>query len=237
MKVILLKDIKNVGKKGEVIDAKPVKKNISTSEIDQMMTSFLGEITQIPPMYSAVKVNGRKLYEYARAGETVERPSRKAMIYSFERISEPTYNDSNHTISWKFVVECGKGTYIRTLAVDLGSSLGYPAHMSQLTRIKSGPFEKKDCYTLEQVQDMKDHHKIDDILHSIDILFDSYPSFNLNENLWSRIKDGAVVESTAFTGHENTPLLALYYCGKLVALYKNHTEREGFKKPRKMFLP
>lgn len=101
---------------------KPVTTPLSTEQIDQAMAEMTGEITQIPPMFSAVKVNGKRLYEYARNGEEVERPQRKAMIYSFERTSEPIFNESAQTQSWRFKVVCGKGTYVRTLSVDTGKN-------------------------------------------------------------------------------------------------------------------
>ena len=87
---------------GKVVATTPIKTPFSVQEIDEKMQSFIGEITQIPPMYSAVKVNGKRLYEYARAGEEVERPVRKATIYNFRRISEPVYNGETKTQSWKF---------------------------------------------------------------------------------------------------------------------------------------
>ena len=136
---------------GKVVSTTPIESSFSVQEIDEKMQNFIGEITQIPPMYSAVKVNGKRLYEYARAGEEVERPVRKATIYDFNRISEPVYNEKTKTQSWKFEVSCSKGTYVRTLSVDLGKALGVEAHMSQLTRVKSGPFHSDDCITLEQL--------------------------------------------------------------------------------------
>ena len=93
---------------GEIVASSPMN-ILSIPEIDEKSKSFIGEITQIPPMYSAVKVNGKRLYEYARAGEEVERPIRKAMIYDFRRISEPVYNGESKTQSWKFEVSCSKG--------------------------------------------------------------------------------------------------------------------------------
>ncbi|MGE7366613.1 tRNA pseudouridine(55) synthase TruB, partial [Desemzia incerta] len=129
---------------GEVVDSKPVTVTPSVEEIDQAMEDFSGDIVQIPPMYSAIKVNGRKLYEYARAGQEVERPKRTVSIHKFKRTSEPILNEETQTVSWRFEVDCGKGTYVRTLAVDLGEKLGYPAHMSDLTRVKSGTFTVKD---------------------------------------------------------------------------------------------
>lgn len=221
---------------GEIIEQLSVGKDISNEEIDRCMESFVGEITQIPPMYSAVKVNGKRLYEYARNGEEVERPKRTAQIYSFNRTSDPKYNEKNQTVSWKFVVACGKGTYVRTLAVDLGKKIGYPAHMSQLTRMKSGPFEQTSCYTLAQVRELAESNQVSSILEPIDLIFEELPSFSLNDSLWSRVKNGAVIEADAFPGMEEINLIAFHYNNNLVALYENHPGREGFKKPRKMFL-
>ncbi|MEG1369799.1 MAG: tRNA pseudouridine(55) synthase TruB, partial [Carnobacterium sp.] len=111
---------------GEVVETKKVSEVPTIAEIDELMKKFEGIITQVPPMYSAVKVNGKRLYEYARNGETVERPERQATIKKFIRSSEPVFNENAGTVSWRFEVECGKGTYVRTLAVDLGEALGYP---------------------------------------------------------------------------------------------------------------
>lgn len=221
---------------GEVVDQKAVEGLLSEEEIDRQMTTFIGEITQIPPMYSAVKVNGKRLYEYARNGETVERPKRKANIYQFKRTSTPVYNSDTKTVSWTFAVSCGKGTYVRTLAVDLGERLGYPAHMSQLTRTKSGPFAKEQCYTLDQVRQLAEENKVETILMPIEGVFDELPAYHLNDELWQRVKNGAVIENEAFDNLTSSELIAFYYGENLVALYENHPKRAGFKKPRKMFL-
>ena len=107
---------------GEVIERTPVEAPLDSAEVDRMIAQMVGEIEQVPPMYSAVKVNGRKLYEYARAGEEVERPVRKVTIYEFARTGEIVYEEK--TAGFPFRVKCSKGTYIRTLSVDLGQKLG-----------------------------------------------------------------------------------------------------------------
>ena len=117
---------------GEVVSETPVLSPLDEKLVDEAIASLTGPITQIPPMYSAVKVNGRKLYEYARAGQEVERPERQVTIYSFERTSPISYEDKLSRFTFR--VKCSKGTYIRTLSVDLGEKLGYSAHMSHLTR-------------------------------------------------------------------------------------------------------
>ena len=162
---------------GEVVEKTPVLTPLSTKEIDETMSEFIGEITQIPPMYSAVKVNGRRLYEYARAGETVERPERKAKIYSFKRTSEPLFSEEKQ--SWQFIVDCGKGTYVRTLAVDCGKSLGFAAHMSDLTRIKSGGFNKEDCFTMEEIALLMDLERHQEFLYPLERGVEDFPSFEL----------------------------------------------------------
>ena len=102
---------------GEVVQTTPITE-LDGATVDQAMASFEGEITQIPPMYSAVKINGKKLYEYARAGEEVERPQRQVKITEFVRTSPIELE--NGTARFTFRVACSKGTYVRTLSVDLG---------------------------------------------------------------------------------------------------------------------
>ena len=124
---------------GEVVAETHVLSPLDETIVDEAIASLTGPITQIPPMYSAVKVNGRKLYEYARAGQEVERPERQVTIYQFERTSPISYE--SHLARFTFRVKCSKGTYIRTLSVDLGEKLGYAAHMSHLTRTSAAGLE------------------------------------------------------------------------------------------------
>jgi len=131
---------------GEVVAETPVLSPLDEKLVDEAIASLTGPITQIPPMYSAVKVNGRKLYEYARAGQEVERPERQVIIYSFERTSPISYEDK--LARFTFRVKCSKGTYIRTLLVDLGEKLGYSAHMSHLTRTSAAGLQLEDSLTL-----------------------------------------------------------------------------------------
>ena len=134
---------------GEVVERTPVEAPLDAAEVDRMIAQMVGEIEQVPPMYSAVKVNGRKLYEYARVGEEVERPVRQVTIYEFTRTSEISYEES--LARFRFRVKCSKGTYIRTLSVDLGQKLGYAAHMSHLTRTSAAGLSLEEALTLEEV--------------------------------------------------------------------------------------
>ena len=184
-------------------------------------------------MYSAVKVNGKRLYEYARAGEEVERPVRKATIYDFKRISEPVYNEETKTQSWKFEVSCSKGTYVRTLSVDLGKALGVEAHMSQLTRVKSGPFHSDDCITLEQLNELVANDKAQEALKPVDLVFEDYPRIDLTEDEYTRFKNGAILSQAEFP--QIVAPTACYYENQLISIYGPHPSKKGLLKPIKMF--
>ena len=142
---------------GKILEEKEVGQ-ISQAQVIDVLNSFLGKSKQKPPIYSAIKVNGKKLYEYARNGEEVEIKERDIEIMMIELI-----DFSNNEIV--FDVKCSKGTYIRSLCVDIAKKLGYPGHMSHLERRQAGRFLITDCITLEQLEN-DDHslHSIDDAL-------------------------------------------------------------------------
>lgn len=151
---------------GEVVAETPVLSPLDEKLVDEAIASLTGPITQIPPMYSAVKVNGRKLYEYARAGQEVERPERQVTIYQFERTSPISYD--GQLARFTFRVKCSKGTYIRTLSVDLGEKLGYAAHMSHLTRTSAAGLQLEDALTLEEIAEKVEAGQLD-FLHPLEI--------------------------------------------------------------------
>ncbi len=135
-------------KSGDVVNTSSVE-GISVEDIDQAIQSLRGEYHQRVPLYSSVKVDGRKLYFYAREGIEVERPIKTVHIYDLVRTSEPQLKDGN--ISFNIDVTCSKGTYIRTLAVDIGKALGVEAHMSGLVRTGSCGFELEDAIPLSEI--------------------------------------------------------------------------------------
>ena len=135
---------------GEMLLEQPVAKIIEREEIEAVLTSMLGKQIQTPPMYSAVKVNGKKLYEYARAGLEVERPQREITIYELKLLDDIHHKDG--LLKFKFHVHGSKGIFIRTVAITIGEKLGYPAHMSDLTRITSGNFKLEKCVTFEEIE-------------------------------------------------------------------------------------
>lgn len=214
---------------GDVVKRMPILKLPNIAEIDRMMESMIGEIEQVPPMFSAVKVNGKKLYEYARDNQEVERPKRQVIIYDFKRTTDIRVNNDG-TVSWGFAVMCSKGTYVRTLAVDLGMKLGYVAHMSALTRTMSAGFTPQQCVTLSELAAMSDEEK-KNVLRSIEEAFVDYPTVVIDEVLWQKVRNGAVVEQFC----EPSPVF-LVYRGKIVALYERHSQKKGLMKPKKMLL-
>ncbi len=132
---------------GEVLERFDV--NVTEEQIRQAVAGFVGEITQIPPMYSAIKIDGKKLYELAREGVVVEREPRQIVIH---KIDIEDIDLVRNTVD--MTVDCSKGTYIRTLCNDIGAALGCGGHMSALHRTKSGRFDIADSYTLERIEEM-----------------------------------------------------------------------------------
>ncbi|MCD8028240.1 MAG: tRNA pseudouridine(55) synthase TruB [Erysipelotrichaceae bacterium] len=127
---------------GKVVDTKRFD---GINNLEEVINSYIGAQKQVPPMYSAIKVQGKKLYEYARKNETVEVKPRDITIYDIELL-----NVLDNEITMK--VLCSKGTYIRSLCRDMALSLGYPGHMKSLIRSKSGKFQLEDCFTLDDIQ-------------------------------------------------------------------------------------
>ncbi|MEK9934671.1 MAG: tRNA pseudouridine(55) synthase TruB, partial [Luminiphilus sp.] len=147
---------------------------------------------QVPPMYSALKVDGQPLYKRARAGEQVERTARPVEIYGFELLSfEP-----GEQVRLGVKVRCSKGTYIRTLAEDLGAALGVPAHVSTLRRCQSGPFALDDCVTPEQLTEVKasgTDTDLDALLQPIESGIQHLPRLSLSEAATFYIRQGQPV--------------------------------------------
>lgn len=146
---------------------------LTESMIRDAALSFIGDIDQIPPMVSAVKINGKRLYELARQGMTVERPSRRISIYDID-ILQMTGVGSVPELT--FSVTCSKGTYIRTLCVDIGLKLGVPAVMSELIRTESAGLKREHCVTLEQIPELLQQGGLGDKLLVSDTLLTNIPS-------------------------------------------------------------
>lgn len=153
---------------GNIIEEKAIPQGLEKQYLENILLSFLGKQEQIPPMYSAIKVNGKKLYEYAREGKTVDIPSREIEIYSIKLISFA----SNEIC---FEVSCSKGTYIRTLCEDIAVKIGTVGYMSALERINVDKFWIEDSYTFEDLE--KGNFK----LISIEEIFNNLTRIDLND--------------------------------------------------------
>ncbi len=220
---------------GEIIAEKRVVEPFSDQEVDEAMKKMVGNITQVPPMYSAVKVNGHKLYEYARAGKEVERPQRIVLIKSYRRIDATRFNSTEGTFSWRFAVECGKGTYIRTLAVDTGKLLNFPAYMSNLERTASGGFHRSDCLNLSQVKKEVEAGTMAAHIYPIEFAVQGFQRKDLTTTLFAKVKNGVFLSAADFENYDLDEPVALFYEDRLISLYKLHPGKKEWLKPIKVF--
>lgn len=158
---------------GEVLVSKDIS-TLTEEQVREAVLSFVGDYEQIPPMYSALKVNGKKLYELAREGKVVERKARPVKILDIEilEMSLPRV---------RMTVACSKGTYIRTLCHDIGQKLSCGGCMEELKRTKVSCFEIKDSLTLEEIRNKKDEGSLDEILTPIDAMFSEYQRMVVDE--------------------------------------------------------
>ena len=201
---------------GEIIERKDF--NITEFQIKEVLFSFLGHSTQVTPIYSAVKVNGKKLYEYAREGIKVELPTREINITNIELIS---YN--NDEVVFKTTVS--KGTYIRALIDDICKKLNTVGTMSSLIRTKQGNFKIEDSYTIEDIEN--GNYKlitIEEALSNLEFL-------TIDEDTYNKVKNGSIIEKT-FTND----IACLVYEKRIVAIYQTYHSDNTKAKPFKMFI-
>lgn len=166
-------------------------KKVSLEEIEQALQDFRGEIEQLPPIYSAIKVNGKKLYEYARKGEEVKIEPRRVNIYKLEVVN---FNEENQTL--ELHIECSKGTYIRSIANDLGEALGCYGHLIKLVRIKAGKFEVNKAINLEALETKEQVEK--NLIYPLEYL--DYSNYELNEKEKEKVLHGMSINIVAPNG-------------------------------------
>lgn len=184
---------------GEVLDNTPAGAihKIATQQLKDAIQSFVGEINQIPPMYSALKHKGQPLYKYARKGETIERKSRVVTIFSIKQLQDLP-NDNGEI---KLVVHCSKGTYIRTLAEDIGRKLGCGAHTTRLHRTVVSPYQGSTMHTFEQLgigeEPSADFEKLDALLLPMDSAISTLPKVMLDKTQTKQLSFGQPVHCDA----------------------------------------
>lgn len=202
--------------------------NATIEDIRKAILSFEGEYMQIPPMYSAIKIKGKKLCDLARKGEVVEREPRKVAVHNIEVTS---IKENNTAI---FRCEVTKGTYIRTLCYDIGQKLGVGANMSFLVRTRVGKFDMCDAVTLEDIIKLKDKNKLRDCVFGADYVLDCYPKVIIKKSDEFRFLNGNFIRANeAYDG-----LIRVYSeRGEFLAI-GDVIRRQGnmFIKPKKMFV-
>ena len=163
--------------------------DVTGERLRAVLAQFTGDIFQVPPMYSAVKVNGKKLYELARKGKEVERKPRPVTIHALELLGWP---DAGEDFSLR--VACSKGTYVRTLCHDIGQALGCGGCMSSLRRVKAAGFTLDDCVTLEAVQELVDRGEGESLLLPVDRCFRDRPRLTLRTaGAEKKLRNGAAL--------------------------------------------
>ena len=179
---------------GQVIQELPV--TCTEEDLRSTVVEFVGDYEQIPPMYSAIKVEGKKLYELAREGKVIERQGRMVTIYSID-VERITCDKSGNLTEAEFVVVCGKGTYIRSLIRDIGERLGTCACMKSLVRVQSGQFELEGSLKLSEVEALRDAGKLAEHIVTVEQVFASCGSIRTKEDTDKLLKNGNRIPDTA----------------------------------------
>lgn len=173
---------------GEVLEQRPVA--AGREDVVRVLSQFTGLIEQLPPMYSAIKINGKKLYELARKGKEVERKPRPVTIHALEILDQAPAQETDYLIR----VTCSKGTYVRTLCHDIGQALGCGGCMSSLQRVKAAGFTLADSVTLEAVQEAVDRGEGESLLLPVDCCFAGLPVLVLKTaGAEKKIRNGAAL--------------------------------------------
>lgn len=199
--------------------------DLALASIEETLEHFLGPQMQVPPRYSAIKIHGQPAYKRARAGEEITLEPRPIVIYSLE------------VIDWipprlTLAIECSKGTYIRSLAHDLGMQLGCYAYLDALVRTRSGPFTLSESITLEQLAGAIETKTVQHYLYPLDKALEQYPAITLDAETFEKVKHG----NTFSSSREYTPGLARVYDSKghFLAIAMWNEERKAWQ-PEKVF--
>lgn len=168
---------------------------VSRDELEALLPEFTGDIMQIPPMYSAVQVNGKRLYELARQGVETHREPRPIQVYSL-RITE--YSPENR--EGLLEISCGKGTYVRTIIHDIGEKAGCGGVMTSLVRTSSSGIRLEDCFTLEEIQRFADENKLEEIIIPVARVFSSLPELHLGEVQTRMYRNGVKLDLARVRG-------------------------------------
>lgn len=220
---------------GEVLEEKTV--DFNEEKIRQVVKEYIGELDQIPPMYSAIKINGKKLYELAREGKEIERKSRRITVYDI-RIRQ--FLPPNQV---EMDVDCSKGTYIRTLCADIGCSLGCGGHMASLVRTGTGGFLLEDAVKLGDLKVLAEENRVDAVLLSLEDALADYSSITITEDSTKLLYNGGKIRRNFWANKDEFSFVlgqmvkVFDWENRLIGLYEIiQQEDDYFVKPFKMLI-
>ena len=203
---------------GEVVEECNVS-DISVDKIKEILKSMIGEIEQKPPIYSAIKVNGRKLYEYARRGQfDVEIPTRKVNIYDITFIENSEYYKDDK-FYFSIDINCGKGTYVRTIATSIGKELNLPSTMSKLTRTRSGEITLDNCLTLSEVEQHLKDETLEEKLLRKEYALEEYKFVEIPKFRAKQVMNGLRFRKNQFPDYDFTDGIVFTYENEAIAIY------------------
>lgn len=219
---------------GQITNQTPEEEVMKLSEekVFDVIKSYIGEYDQIPPMFSAIKINGQKLYNLARKGEEIERPPRHCKIIdiTITKIDLPRVS---------FHVTCSKGTYVRTLCYDIGKDLGVGACMEKLTRTRVERFDIKDSISLSQIEEIRDQGILEQYITPVDEILNMYSKCMVSEEAEKLLYNGNIFTSRNTLlkmNHQDGQTVRVYtHDGKFIGLYMYIAEKQIYK-PIKIFL-
>ena len=200
-------DTDTCDKDGEVI--KTYDKKINKNDLIDILKSFEGETEQVPPIYSAIKVNGKKLYEYARKGQSVEIKPRKIFISKIELLS---FDEAKQ--SAQIIVACSKGTYIRSIAYDIGQKLNCGGYLTGLERTKAGMFDVSSSIKLDDIKSVEDVNK--NLINPLKVL--PQQKYLLNDAEKERIIHGMAIKNRLKIGNDSSSIVFFVYGDKMIGV-------------------
>lgn len=213
---------------GKIISESGV--DVSFQKLKNAVEKMTGAIKQIPPMFSAVSVGGKRLYELARQGIEVDREARDITVYSIDILSF-----DEKTGQGKLSIFCSKGTYVRTIIHDIGVSLGCGAVMTSLVRTSSNGFSIEDCYTLEQLEALRDEEKLESAVIPVERLFSSLPSIILDKRKTALYKNGVKLRFDQLEGITEDKIYKVYGDGGFIGTAKADFEEKILRVDKNLY--
>lgn len=199
---------------GEITQKKDF--NVSRELLQNSLEAFRGKITQLPPMYSAVQVNGKRLYDLARKGIEVERPEREVEVSRLELLEF-----DEKTGAGTLEMSCSKGTYVRSVIHDMGQALGCGAAMTSLVRTFSNSFSLEECVTLEELERLRDEERLQEILKPVEKMFLTLPKISLSEKKTIMYKNGVKLILDRLSAEKDAERLRVYgFDGEFIGIGK-----------------